>query len=62
MGDGKKSSSGFWSTVASWLACFRPPKGKAASTTGGRATTYDPVGGMVAAAKHFSAAHKINFG
>uniref|UniRef100_M0YKS2 Uncharacterized protein n=1 Tax=Hordeum vulgare subsp. vulgare TaxID=112509 RepID=M0YKS2_HORVV len=58
MGDGKESSSGFWSTVAS---CFRPPKGKPAST-GGRTTMYDPAGGMVAAARHFSGAHKINFG
>ncbi|KAF7073865.1 hypothetical protein CFC21_078790 [Triticum aestivum] len=65
MGDGKKSSPGFWSVVASWFACFRrPPKVKAAST-GGRTTTYeeyDPAGGMVAAARHFSSAHKINFG
>ncbi|KAM3277038.1 hypothetical protein ACQJBY_045062 [Aegilops geniculata] len=57
MGDGKKSSSGFWATVAS---CFRPPK--AVASTAGRTTTYDPAAGMVAAAKHFSGAHKINFG
>ncbi|KAI4966510.1 hypothetical protein ZWY2020_040680 [Hordeum vulgare] len=63
MGDGKKSSFGFWSVLASSFACFRPPKVKAAST-GDRTTTYehDPAGGMVAAAKHFPSAHKINFG
>lgn len=58
MGDGRKSGSGFRSVMVSWFACFRSPK---AANTGDRGT-YDPAGGMVAAAKHFSSAHKINFG
>ncbi|EMS60496.1 hypothetical protein CFC21_066972 [Triticum aestivum] len=64
MGDGKKSSPGFWSVVGSWFACFRRPAKAKAASAGGRTTTYEygPADGMVAAARHFSSAHKINFG
>jgi hypothetical protein len=58
MGSHKKSGSGFWSAVVSWFSCFGSPK---ATSTGGHAG-YDPAGGMAGAAKHFSSAHKINFG
>jgi hypothetical protein len=40
------------------FACFGSPKAKGTRSRAG----YDPAGGMVAAAKHFSSAHKINFG
>jgi hypothetical protein len=59
MGDGKKF--GFWSVISSWIACFRSPK--TATSTGYKVRgPYDPAGEMVAAGKHFSSAHKINFG
>jgi hypothetical protein len=55
MGDGKKSGSGFRSVMASWFAFFR--LGKAVNTTYRGAA-----GEMVAAANHFSSAHKIHLG
>ncbi|PUZ56491.1 hypothetical protein GQ55_5G312200 [Panicum hallii var. hallii] len=56
-----KSSSGIWSAVASWFACFGSAN-KAADSGRPGSARYDPAAGMVAAAKHFSSAHNVKFG
>uniref|UniRef100_J3KZZ8 Uncharacterized protein n=1 Tax=Oryza brachyantha TaxID=4533 RepID=J3KZZ8_ORYBR len=62
MGGKKKSGSGFWSGVASWLACLSSKAAAGSGSGSGGGAGDDAAGGMVRAAKHFSSAHKINFG
>lgn len=60
---GKKTKSGssLWLAVASWFARLGSKMVASSGSAGGRAG-YDAAGEMVRAAKHFSSAHKINFG
>uniref|UniRef100_J3KZZ9 Uncharacterized protein n=1 Tax=Oryza brachyantha TaxID=4533 RepID=J3KZZ9_ORYBR len=62
MGGKKKSGSGFWSAVASWFACLSSNAAAGSGAGSGGGAGDDAAGGMVRAAKHFSSAHKINFG
>ena len=59
-----KSGYGVWGAVASWFACFGSAKAVDDSGRPGSAGSYDPApaAGMVAAAKHFSNAHRVKFG
>ena len=59
-----KSGYGVWAAVASWFSCFGSAKAADDSGRPGSAGSYDPApaAGMVAAAKHFSNAHRVKFG